>query len=222
MKQKIWVLAPLLVTLTACNPLALWQGGVNSTGEYFAVIPPQLVEDGGLFGDIFGESGLQLQFTVDGSDNGTIPGLEWLDHLYISEIGIRTLTDAEMELPNSDPEYEQNAALTNEDAIESCANGRPTIDFVESLDLYIEIPGQADTKVLLAQYVRSSNGICGFFMYPEPGPNNELSVNLVPYLKNYKITTVATGTAPNNETNIGGLVLLSFDEETDFSFPQPI
>lgn len=215
----IVIMAVFSVIGTGCPTPTLVDGNILTSATLKTPIPIQTIpgcDSMGLpFGcDLLELSGFSMDFG-DVSNDGGIDELGYLDHVYVEQIGIRTVTNAELDMNEDD----QKSALENADLITTCPSGRAELDFIDSLDLYIEIPGDASSKQLLATYRKSVNGNCGFFFDIVPGPD-DVSIDLKPYLADYKITiSNISGTPQDDDTNIGGFITFNAEVLSSLTFP---
>ena len=97
-----------------------------------------------------------------------------------------------------DPSDETADARKNDTLVDQCPDGRPNLDFIQSVDVGVRHPGEKDTDaVLIASYTQSKKGLCGFHLTPT-------YFDMKKYAADYVFVIQVTGTLPPGAVNISG------------------
>ena len=172
-------------------------------------VPAQLVESGGILGDLLGLVGMEFPFSA--SALGSAAAYEGTTAIYVEELALRTLFET--------PEDQTPEAMEDPTLVAACRPGQKPITWIHSMTIKVQRAGAPETAQVLAHHSfpesqQDANGICGFFFDLE-------SVNLMDYLPDYELVVDAEGRPPREDTWIGGFATLTFDGEYGLELPPP-
>ncbi|MBI3542081.1 MAG: hypothetical protein HY075_02230 [Deltaproteobacteria bacterium] len=200
------LLAVILATAQGCG----FQGEISGDNFKF-LVEPQTVPGAGPLGGVL--STLGIDFPFDQAIPQTAVADKSVTEIYLSNIALRTVVKTDTDASGKTIKAE----LEDDGKIGPCANGQATVDFLKTLDIYIQKSGGQKTRI--AHFKNTATGSCGFFMDLDIDPSTGKAYNLKAFLPSYTITTSASGSSPASDVKLGGYVGIDW-VAPDVSLPQ--
>jgi hypothetical protein len=89
-------------------------------------------------------------------------------------------------------------ALKNDALVSQCPDGRPNLDFIQSVEVGIRHKSEPDSQaVVVATYTQTQKGLCGFHLTPT-------GFDMKDYVGDYTFVVQVTGTMPPAPVTISG------------------
>lgn len=201
---QLTILSALLMGASAPSGCVITSGDIIADRVF--PVKPILVE-GSLLGTLLDLTGLSLPFDQSlGGYTNPVPNTK---SITLERLALRTL------LPGAVDRADE--ALTDDSLIDLCRPGQKPITFIESISVSIQKQGQPATRKEIASFAftpaeLSRNDICGFEMA------TDVTVDLNQYLPHYETIITSEGTPPEQDTEIGGFVMMRWEGTGEFPY----